>query len=431
MLMQTMFKKTLLALAPLWCMAHALAQTPPPPVAPAGQDCSTARNKVEAVICETPGFAKVDSNLWVVYKTVLGTLPPEAQTDLKNQQRDWVLGRNHCQDAACLKPLYVSRLQVLCQSPAVAASPRCTSVPALPAGAAPATSVSGTAVPKKPPPVAGGPALPPGSRPVPIQQIPALQEELDEGESRLFGQTEFEVFFDKKSPAVGSASSYPVALNFGRVQAYDAPFEDGPQPLTREAWFDNPGLTYHAPASVADHEVQNVVTSLYKLLFDELNSPRLRAAYNLCKKNNATTYEARDRSQTGRTEPMAPYWGRANCGFKLVKRVLTVLQVPAPPLQPQRGSGLLFQTEYLSPGQLFRVLHALQNNVLASDFFAQMARELALTDAQWASAEASAMQAFSTAAPATLLDARQMVVFNLVHSTDKMGRWIARHGRMP
>lgn len=423
-----MLKKVFLALVPVWGITHALAQTPPPPAAPAVQDCSTARNKVEAVICETPGFAKVDSNLWVVYKTVLGTLPPDAQTDLKNQQRDWVLGRNRCQDAACLKPLYVSRLQVLCQSPAVAASPRCTSVPALPAGAAPAASAAALA-PKKAPPTAGTPALPPGSRPVPIQQMPALQDELDEGESRLFGQTEFEVFFDKKSPAVGSASSYPVVLNFGRVLAYDAPFEDGPQPLTREAWFNNPGLAHYAPASVADHEVQNVVTSLYKLLFDELNSLRLRAAYNLCKKNNAAPYEARDRSQTGRVEPMAPYWGRANCGFKLVKRVLTVLQVPAPPLQPQRGAGLLFQTEYLSPGQLFRVLHALQNNVLAPDFFTQMARELALTDAQWANAEASALQAYPTGAPVTLLDARQMVVFNLVQGTDKMGRWIARHGQ--
>lgn len=406
-----MLHKSLLALAPVWGLTCALAQTPPPPAAPAtppataAQDCSTARNQVEAVICATPGFAKVDSNLWVVYKTVLGSLPPEAQADFKGQQRDWVLSRNRCQDAACLRPLYTARLQALCQSPVVAASARCASAPA--------------------------PALPPGSRPVPIQQLPRLHEDVDEAESGLFGQTEFEVFFDRKAPALAGVGSYPVVLNFGRPLAYDAPFAPVEQPPTREDWLLNPGQSYAAPASVADHEVQNTVTSLYKLLFDELNSPRLLAAYNLCKKHNAATYEARDRSQAGqRTEPMAPYWTRANCGFRLVRRVLTVLGVPPPPLAVQRGMGLAFQTEYLSPGQLFRALHALQGNELAPDFFAQMSRELALTDAQWVAAEAAALQAYANGAPATLLDARQMAGFTLVQGTERMGGWMARYGRV-
>ena len=418
-----MLHKSLLALAPVWGLTCALAQTLPSQAAPAApatagaQICSTARNQVEAVICAPPGFAKVDSNLWVVYKTVLGGLPPEAQADFRQQQRDWVLSRNRCQDAACLRPLYSGRLQVLCQSPAVAAWVRCTSAPALGAGAGLAP--------------APAPPLPPASRPVPIQQLPRLHEEVDEAESGLFGQTEFEVFFDRKAPALAGVGSYPVGLNFGRPLAYDAPFAPAEQPPTREDWLLNPGLAYAAPASVADHEVQNTVTSLYKLLFDELNSPRLLAAYNLCKKHNAATYEARDRSQAGqRTEPMAPYWTRANCGFRLVRRVLTVLGVPPPPLAVQRGMGLAFQTEYLSPGQLFRALHALQSNELASDFFAQMSRELALTDAQWVAAEAAALQAYANGAPATLLDARQMAGFTLVQGTERMGGWMARYGRV-
>lgn len=443
-----MLHKSLLALAPVWGLTCALAQTSPPQAAPAApatagaQNCSTARNQVEAVICATPGFAKVDSNLWVVYKTVLGTLPPEAQADFKNQQRDWVLGRNRCQDAACLRPLYSARLQTLCQSPAVAASARCTSAPALgAAGAAavPAGVPAGVATPRKPPAAnaavpatALAPALPPGSRPVPIQQVASLQEEVDETEATLFGQTEFEVFFDRKAPALAGVGSYPVVLNFGRPLAYDAPFAPPEQPPTREDWLLNPGQSYAAPPSVADHEVQNVVTSLYKLLFDELNSPRLRAAYNQCKRHNATAYEARDRSQPGgpSSGAMAPYWTRANCGLRVVRRVLTVLGVPPPPLALQRGMGLAFQTEYLSPGQLFRALHALQSNELASDFFAQMSRELALTDAQWVAAEAAALQAYANGAPATLLDARQMAGFTLVQGTERMGGWMARYGRV-
>jgi hypothetical protein len=107
-----------------------------------------------------------------------------------------------------------------------------------------------------------------------------------------------------------------------------------------------------------------------------------------------------------------------------------VLGVPPPPLAVQRGMGLAFQTEYLSPGQLFRALHALQSNELASDFFAQMSRELALTDAQWVAAEAAALQAYANGAPATLLDARQMAGFTLVQGTERMGGWMARYGRV-
>lgn len=424
-----MLKKTLLALAPVWGLACALAQTPSTSTATA-QDCSSARNQVETVICVTPGFAKVDSNLWVVYKTVLGGLPSEAQADFKNQQRDWVLSRNRCQDAACLRPLYTARLQVLCQSPTVATSTRCTSAPGL--GAAADAVASRKPVPAAAPASSSMLVPPVGSRPVPIQQVAHLNEELDEAESSLFGQTEFEVFFDRKAPAVAGVGSYPVVLNFGRPQVYDTLFALAEQPPTREDWLLNPGLAYAAPASVADHEVQNVVTSLYKLLFDELNSPRLLVAYNLCKKQNAALYDARDRGQSAQrtAAPMAPYWTRANCGFRLVRRVLTALGVPPPPLLPQRGMGLAFQTEYLSPGQLFRALHALQNNKLAPDFFVQMARELALTDAQWVAAEASALQAYTNGAPPTLLDAKQVAAFTLVQGAERIGSWIARYGRL-
>ncbi len=75
-------------------------------------ECARASTKVEKLICSDPERSKSDEDLTVSYVRVLkSALDPEA---IKNQQRKWLSEvRNHCDEVACLREAYASRIKQL------------------------------------------------------------------------------------------------------------------------------------------------------------------------------------------------------------------------------------------------------------------------------------------------------------------------------
>lgn len=74
-------------------------------------DCGKAQRKIEHLICDNPEISKLDDELSVAYKS---TLQDQVQVDsIKQTQKQWLKVRNGCDDAACVKRAYETRLTSL------------------------------------------------------------------------------------------------------------------------------------------------------------------------------------------------------------------------------------------------------------------------------------------------------------------------------
>lgn len=88
----------------------------------AGFDCAKAGTWVEKTLCADPQLSDLDSRLMLAYRQAL----PQA-SGVKSAQITWLTSvRNACQDIACLKQAYTSRLAEL---DATASSPTTQSPP--------------------------------------------------------------------------------------------------------------------------------------------------------------------------------------------------------------------------------------------------------------------------------------------------------------
>jgi uncharacterized protein len=74
-------------------------------------DCSKAATTVEKLICGDTEISKLDDELSLVYKSALQNETLAATIRLT--QKQWIKGRNHCQELACLKTSYQTRIREL------------------------------------------------------------------------------------------------------------------------------------------------------------------------------------------------------------------------------------------------------------------------------------------------------------------------------
>jgi len=95
------FALCLMALAP-----HAFA---------ASFDCSKAASPTEKLICSDAETSALDSKLQQAYKTALAAVSEAVDKKaLAKEQRNWIqYTRGSCQDSACLRQVYASRIAVL------------------------------------------------------------------------------------------------------------------------------------------------------------------------------------------------------------------------------------------------------------------------------------------------------------------------------
>lgn len=74
-------------------------------------DCAKASTKVEHLICDNPEILKLDEEMAASYKAAL---QDQSKADsLRQAQKQWIKGRNACEDTACVKRTYESRLLFL------------------------------------------------------------------------------------------------------------------------------------------------------------------------------------------------------------------------------------------------------------------------------------------------------------------------------
>jgi len=71
-------------------------------------DCGKAQSKVEHLICDNPEISKLDDELASDYKTVLQD-QSKANT-IKREQKQWLIERNECADAGCVRETYRKRI---------------------------------------------------------------------------------------------------------------------------------------------------------------------------------------------------------------------------------------------------------------------------------------------------------------------------------
>ena len=75
-------------------------------------DCKKATTLVEQAICSNQKLSNLDQQLATIYKEALANSPN--QEALRKQQQEWLnLKRNSCQEIACIKDAYLSRLTEL------------------------------------------------------------------------------------------------------------------------------------------------------------------------------------------------------------------------------------------------------------------------------------------------------------------------------
>ncbi|UQS12530.1 lysozyme inhibitor LprI family protein [Pseudomonas sp. HS6] len=78
-----------------------------------GMDCTKAVSVVENAICASEGLRKLDGQMGAIYRQFMNAAP-QAQTEIKKAQREWLKERNQCaEDVSCLNQRYQDRLQVL------------------------------------------------------------------------------------------------------------------------------------------------------------------------------------------------------------------------------------------------------------------------------------------------------------------------------
>jgi uncharacterized protein YecT (DUF1311 family) len=75
-------------------------------------DCARAATKVEKLICADAEISKLDEELNTAYKTALKDGKAAADS-IKQEQKQWMKGRNGCADAICVKSAYEVRLRAI------------------------------------------------------------------------------------------------------------------------------------------------------------------------------------------------------------------------------------------------------------------------------------------------------------------------------
>jgi uncharacterized protein len=73
-------------------------------------NCSNALNLVESLICKDSSLSNKDSQMASLYKKVISDLPKSMQYELRDEQHEWLIARNSCENIECLELLYSKRI---------------------------------------------------------------------------------------------------------------------------------------------------------------------------------------------------------------------------------------------------------------------------------------------------------------------------------
>ncbi|MGE0104750.1 MAG: MliC family protein [Blastocatellales bacterium] len=80
-------------------------------------DCGRATTKVEKIICEDDVLARLDTEMNSLYQQALAKANARMKTTIRNEQRNWIRGRNACGsdgDARpCINEFYTNRIDYL------------------------------------------------------------------------------------------------------------------------------------------------------------------------------------------------------------------------------------------------------------------------------------------------------------------------------
>ncbi|MFM0162820.1 lysozyme inhibitor LprI family protein [Paraburkholderia sediminicola] len=80
-------------------------------------DCARVGSRVEATVCADGRLSRLDEVLAQDYQyTMASDIGDGARKDLKATQRAWVLSRNRCTDAECIRAAYAARIDQVCGS---------------------------------------------------------------------------------------------------------------------------------------------------------------------------------------------------------------------------------------------------------------------------------------------------------------------------
>ncbi|MDD2893426.1 MAG: hypothetical protein PHF20_05810 [Halothiobacillaceae bacterium] len=77
-----------------------------------GFDCGKASTKIEHIICDDPEISKLDEELNTSYLELLRVDRAQADSH-KQSQRQWMKGRDACEDTGCVGEVYISRLKAI------------------------------------------------------------------------------------------------------------------------------------------------------------------------------------------------------------------------------------------------------------------------------------------------------------------------------
>ncbi len=104
-------------------MAEPAPPPPPPPPPkpkpkpkPASFDCRDAFEESEKLICKSFELAKLDQQMYRAWNDYMDSLGPDqglAAQSAELAQRRFVIDRNHCYDADCVRGVYGERIRVL------------------------------------------------------------------------------------------------------------------------------------------------------------------------------------------------------------------------------------------------------------------------------------------------------------------------------
>lgn len=95
-------------------------------VCAASFDCAKAQTFVEKTICSNPELNLYDEAMGGNYSLMMRAKDMEAndKAELRSSQMEWIKDRNKCNDPQCILSKYKSRLDDVCDYPAVARSTR-------------------------------------------------------------------------------------------------------------------------------------------------------------------------------------------------------------------------------------------------------------------------------------------------------------------
>jgi uncharacterized protein len=83
-------------------------------------DCSKAKSDVEELVCMNPRLSKLDDALAENYKIQFASdIGKGARADLVKSQKSWLQKRNKCETFKCIEDAYTSRIDAICEYPAI------------------------------------------------------------------------------------------------------------------------------------------------------------------------------------------------------------------------------------------------------------------------------------------------------------------------